>query len=191
MRHAKLWPALALLALAGWTPLTPLAAGEPTPDRAALGVTMCSASDGVSIVGIVPGSPAEQSGLRAGDVVRFVDDQRVQTVRQLTDAIRRHAPGSAIDLTVRRAGQRRVMSATLATELATFGNRPDGNRVMTAGDAAPATDVAAQNRAAINNLRQELRRAMSIEAGLEAAQQQPDWDWNATRNGGHDPSILQ
>jgi membrane-associated protease RseP (regulator of RpoE activity) len=223
MRKATSWPAVSILVLGGWIPLTGVTAGEPAPaerqaaasnpqpasdermpHRAALGVLMGNSSDGVNIVGLVAGSPAERAGLRVGDVVRFVDDQQVRTWQELTDEIRKHLPGAPIDLTIRRGGQRRIVSATLASEQATFGSRHEVIRVMTAGDEAAVASNAGQASAAdrdtqrvraleqqISRMRQQLNRVPSNLPGQEAKAQEADWGWDDIYNSGHDPAILQ
>jgi putative serine protease PepD len=50
-----------------------------------------------------PGGPAEQAGLRAGEVVTRVDDRLVTNGNELVAAIRDHAPGDRVTLTVMSA----------------------------------------------------------------------------------------
>ena len=107
--------------------------------HAALGVLIGNSQDGVSVVGIIPGSPAELAGLRVGDVIRGVGDQRIRTTQGLTEEIREYTPGSAIDLSIRRDGERRIVTATLASQESTFGNRHQANRMPNSGnDGSPA-----------------------------------------------------
>lgn len=98
--------------------------------HAALGVLIGNSQDGVSVVGIIPGSPAALAGLRVGDVIHGVGDQRIRTTQELTEEIREYHPGSAIDLSVRRDGERRVVSATLASQESTLRNRHQRIRTL-------------------------------------------------------------
>ena len=59
---------------------------------------------GALIVGVVPESPAEQAGLRTGDVVTAVDGQALDGENSLADAISAHEPGATVTLEVRRPG---------------------------------------------------------------------------------------
>ena len=71
--------------------------------RAVLGVALSTdgrTSTGATIGQVTPGGPAEQAGLRAGEVVTRVDDRLVTNGNELVAAIRDHAPGDRVTLTV-------------------------------------------------------------------------------------------
>ena len=71
--------------------------------RAILGVALSASdrtSNGATIGQVTPGGPAEQAGLRAGGVVTRVDDRPVTNGNELVAAIRDHAPGDRVTLTV-------------------------------------------------------------------------------------------
>ena len=87
--------------------------------HAALGVLVSRSEDGVHVIGIMPGSPAERSGLRVGDEIRYVGDERIRTTQGLTDEIRKLQPGSQVDLSIRRNGDRQIVKATLGSADAT------------------------------------------------------------------------
>ena len=66
---------------------------------------------------IVPGGPADEAGLRAGDVILAIDGEAVQGSSELIVAIRSRNPGETVTLTVRRNGQEQDYQVTLgATE---------------------------------------------------------------------------
>ena len=60
---------------------------------------------------IVPGDPADKAGVKPGDVVVAVNEERVVFAKQLADAISRSA-GHAIDLTIRRNGHEQHVQVT-------------------------------------------------------------------------------
>ncbi len=62
------------------------------------------ANDGVRIASITPGSPAATAGLREGDVVLSIESRAVTSPWQFAVELRRHAPGDAVRLAVRRGG---------------------------------------------------------------------------------------
>jgi putative serine protease PepD len=71
--------------------------------RAVLGVSLAAGgrtANGATIGQVTPGGPAEQAGLRAGEVVTKVDDRLVTNGNELVAAIRDHAPGDRVTLTV-------------------------------------------------------------------------------------------
>jgi putative serine protease PepD len=63
---------------------------------------------------VVPGGPADQAGIQAGDVITAVDGVPVDDAEQLIVAIRTHSPGDTVTLTIQRAGQTSDVQVTLA-----------------------------------------------------------------------------
>ncbi len=66
---------------------------------------IASPAGGILVGDILPGSPADQAGLLAGDVIDRVDQQAIASVRELLDRITREDPGSQVQLQGRRNGQ--------------------------------------------------------------------------------------
>ena len=62
---------------------------------------------------LLPGGPAEKAGLQPGDVITAVDGQPVATYEEFVVAIRSHAPGDQVTLTVKRDGQTQQVAVTL------------------------------------------------------------------------------
>ena len=71
----------------------------------------------VMITSVAPGSPAEQAGLRGGDVILAVDGKPVISTGELVETVRGRS-GQPIELSLRRAS--RVMGLSQSPELATF-----------------------------------------------------------------------
>jgi serine protease Do len=67
---------------------------------------------GVALTGVVPGGPADKSGLQRADVILSVDGETVATLRELYQAIRRRAPGESLSFQVLRDSAIRVMEVT-------------------------------------------------------------------------------
>ena len=96
---------------------------EVAPDR----VTRNYGLQGVLIVRIQPGSPAEKAGLRTtqyknarfvqlGDVILAVNAKRVTTVRELLTALSGLGLGDTVKLTVLRDGSKIEVDVTLANQ---------------------------------------------------------------------------
>jgi putative serine protease PepD len=79
-----------------------------------LGVGVETASGGVRLTQIRPGTPAATAGLRAGDVITAVDGDRVASAAELQGAIDAKRPGDTIELTYSRAGKSHTAQVQLA-----------------------------------------------------------------------------
>ncbi len=81
-----------------------------------LGITG-QASDGpnvgVLIVDVVEGSPADEAGLVAGDVIINLGDEPMMDIAELSAAIKLLRPGEAVELTIRRDGDLYVATVVL------------------------------------------------------------------------------
>ena len=58
--------------------------------------------DGVTLTSVTAGSPADQVGIRAGDVILAIDDHYVFTIRELNEEISHYQPGTKIEVRYRR-----------------------------------------------------------------------------------------
>jgi hypothetical protein len=95
---------------------TPTLTPTPTPIQPAFaGLVLGGAvmGGGVSITEVVAGSPADDAGLKEGDVVTRVDGQAVSSGQAVADAIAAKHPGDRITFTVRRDGQEKDVIVTL------------------------------------------------------------------------------
>ncbi|WP_069815701.1 S1C family serine protease [Streptomyces sp. TP-A0874] len=64
---------------------------------------------------VVRDGPADQAGVRSGDVITEVDGERVHSGEELIVKIRSHRPGDDLELTLRRSGKERTVGLTLGT----------------------------------------------------------------------------
>jgi putative serine protease PepD len=78
-----------------------------------LGIGGQDTSSGVEVSGVAPGSPAEQAGLREGDVITAIDGNAVGSIDELAADVSNHQPGDDVSLTVTRAGDTIELTATL------------------------------------------------------------------------------
>ncbi|MQA11571.1 MAG: PDZ domain-containing protein [Pseudonocardiaceae bacterium] len=84
-----------------------------------MGVTVQDAPQGGALVADVsPGSPSEKAGLKSGDVVTKLDNRRIEDSDALVAAVRSHAPGDKVTVTI---GDSDKVDVTL-------GGKPAGGR---------------------------------------------------------------
>ena len=72
----------------------------------------------VEVIEVAPNSPAAQAGLQAGDIIIAVNDTQVNTVDDIHRLLNRFEPGTRLDLSVIRGGQRLDLAATLLEQTA-------------------------------------------------------------------------
>jgi len=73
-------------------------------------------SHGALIAEVSPGSPAEQAGLKRGDVVRELDGNSIQTVQELRSRITEAGPGAEIRIGFLRGGKSMTVTAKIAEQ---------------------------------------------------------------------------
>jgi putative serine protease PepD len=61
------------------------------------------------------GSPAEQAGLRSGDVITRIGDRDIPDLEAMAEALRAHKAGDVVDIVVRRGDSTTTVRATLGT----------------------------------------------------------------------------
>jgi S1-C subfamily serine protease len=97
-----------LAALGVWS-----VAAQDGQSRAFLGVTVAEAENGARVEQVQADSPADQAGVRVGDVIVEVDGQAV-TAASLRAEIAKHAVGDAVTVSVARGGETIDLEVTLA-----------------------------------------------------------------------------
>jgi serine protease DegQ len=73
-----------------------------------------SQTDGAVVLSVVNGGPADDAGLRPGDVVVQLDDEEVRSPEDLLGALRRRSPGDQVAIEFLRGDQPQSTEATLA-----------------------------------------------------------------------------
>jgi len=74
-----------------------------------------AASGGARIATVTSGSPADDAGLKAGDVVTAFDGKSIANSEELTAAVGAKQPGDKVQITVQRDGSTKTLTATLGT----------------------------------------------------------------------------
>lgn len=70
-------------------------------------------ASGAQVTWVEEGSPAEEAGIKVGDIITAVDDQEIDEDHPLRDLILGHEPGEKITLTLNRWGESREAQVTL------------------------------------------------------------------------------
>jgi hypothetical protein len=73
------------------------------------------AKDGMRIDGVSEGSPAQNGGLKAGDIITRFGDQPVGTIYDYMASMGKHKPGDQVNLVVRREGMEVKLRITLGS----------------------------------------------------------------------------
>jgi serine protease Do len=72
-----------------------------------------SVDAGALITSVTSGSPADEAGLRAGDVIVKINGENISTAAELTSAISSHRIGDQIEIVYYRGSVQKVANATL------------------------------------------------------------------------------
>ena len=92
--------------------------------RALLGISILNLNDprldedieernGVFVESVTEGGAADEAGMERGDVVIKINDAEVKNTAELQDMVARHKPGDKIDVTFRRDGKTKTVTAKL------------------------------------------------------------------------------
>jgi serine protease DegS len=76
--------------------------------RGWIGVQIREASEittGVVVAGVLPGGPADEAGLRVGDVIKTLNGEPIASARSLLSQVTKQPPGSQVRLTGERRGE--------------------------------------------------------------------------------------
>jgi len=71
------------------------------------------AGEGVKLTGVLPGSPAAEAGVQAGDILVSFGGVEVVDLTGYSEAMKRFAPGDEVEVVLRRGGETVTVTATL------------------------------------------------------------------------------
>lgn len=101
--------------------------------------------DGVVVVEVMPDSPADDAGLRHGDVITHVNGRAVEDEEELSDDLNRLGPGKEVKLAICRDGKKQDVTAKLEeAPMHEPGGAPPGEEGFNQGGGQPA--VSGQER---------------------------------------------
>jgi membrane-associated protease RseP (regulator of RpoE activity) len=112
-----------------WDPMPPETPDRPpAPDNEGtpwLGVAFMTVEDGAEVNIVMPGSPADEAGIRVGDVIAEVNGNKVTESRPLDDHILRYRPGDRVRLTILRNGSKQRITVRLGSQADRFPGRQE------------------------------------------------------------------
>lgn len=82
-------------------------------NRAMLGVVTEANDKGAEIQSVSNESGAEKAGLKKGDIITTIDDKKIESTDDLTEAIRKHKPGDKVGITYLHDGKEQKTTAEL------------------------------------------------------------------------------
>lgn len=83
-------------------------------DRGWLGISIADRPEGeVTVISVAPDSPAEQAGLKRGDVILEVSGRKITSSALLVHEIRMRRPGDEANFKIRRNGKERAIDVEL------------------------------------------------------------------------------
>lgn len=71
-------------------------------------------TDGVAIASVISNSPAEKAGLRRGDIILAINNQKVSKSEEVTEIISKAKIGDRIEIKISRNKAEQIITATLA-----------------------------------------------------------------------------
>jgi putative serine protease PepD len=84
-------------------------------EHAFLGIQLRDGDGGAEVVLVRNGTPADEAGLRAGDVITAVEGERVTNGDELRAAINARSPGDSVEIEYRRDGDEHTVTVELAS----------------------------------------------------------------------------
>jgi serine protease Do len=110
--------------------------------------------EGALVAEVPTGTPAEQAGLRTGDVIVAVGEQPVQNAGQLRNLVAMMPPHTRVAVDVLRHGKRQSLAVVL-------GELPDNDRVAR----VPTTNIQHKLGVAVQDLTPDVARKLGYDAG--------------------------
>ena len=71
------------------------------------------AGPGVKVAGVTPGSPAENAGVKEGDVLLKVNDEDVANLPGFSGILRGLTPGQTVKVVLSRGGTKQTLEVTV------------------------------------------------------------------------------
>ena len=117
------------------------------------------ARQGVLVSQVFTGSPADQAGLKAGDIILALNGRRMTTTRQLTSTVATLAPGTKVRVEVLRDGRKKTFTVKL-------GERERGEALASGAGGGEEQPAGAQLGLSLRPLTPEMARRLGVNESL-------------------------
>src|SRR5688572_204040 len=103
--------------------------GDMDENRAMLGVVTEETEGGVKVTEITAESAAKKAGIKEGDIIKKINETKIEDPDELTEAIRKHKPGEKVTVTLLRDKKEQKVTAELGKwkGVGPFGIGPNQN----------------------------------------------------------------
>lgn len=95
---------------------TPVIPKQPEPTLPK-GLPLQPVVNGALITRVVDDSPADQAGIRPGDVIIAIDGKRITEENTLDQLVRQHRPGDTVEVTLWRGARERSLKVKLGSHV--------------------------------------------------------------------------
>jgi hypothetical protein len=146
---------------------------------AGLGVVLQETGDqGVQVIDVHPGSPAEEAGLRPGDQIVAINGRRTDRVQELQSRVMQQNPGERVEVAILRDGRQQTFEARLEARGQAL-NRQQQARFPSGGQSQQGSspDPQIQSRLASleRQLQQLLREVRNLQDSMGSQVSQADY----------------
>jgi hypothetical protein len=120
--------------------------------------------DGVVVVEVMPDSPADEAGLRHGDVITHVNGKLIEDEDELCEDLNEMGPGKKVTLTVFREGKKKEVTAELEEGA---GESPQGPFAENGGPAPGGGAITTTSQERLRRIERLERKISRLEKRLE------------------------
>lgn len=117
---------------------------------------------GALVAEVTPGTPAEKTGLKDGDIITKVNDLEIRDPRQLLLAVSQLAPGTSVTIEYLREGEGRTATAKLE-------RRTEDALAGTEGGRGGRDDDGVLDGVGVSDITPDVREQMSIPSHIQGA----------------------
>ncbi|NKX52922.1 PDZ domain-containing protein, partial [Arthrobacter deserti] len=71
-------------------------------------------AEGTLVLSVVDGGPADEAGIRPGDILTRIDDGQLRSPEDLLGALRQRNPGDRVSVEFQRGGETRTVTVALS-----------------------------------------------------------------------------